>query len=56
MSKKKHRHRQQGRDWHGWVCKIPKVGLCWWAEPEKPKRNINCGKWVRVKFVEVMDD
>lgn len=57
MAKKPKRRKIQGRDWHGWVLKLP-VGkkddqLCWWAKPEKPKERRNSGKWVRVKFVEV---
>ncbi len=51
----------RGHDWHGWVCKMPlheqdkekDWALCLWAEVDKPSKNINGGKWVRVKFVEV---
>lgn len=64
MAKRKSANRKrkiQGRDWHGWVCKMPlKYGdpkkdwqLCHWAEPEKPLKQINGSKWVRVKFVEI---
>jgi len=52
---------KRGRDWHGWAWKfddttIHKTELGWWAECDKPKRQpvANGGKWVRVKFVEVV--
>ena len=49
---KKKRRKIQGRDWHGWACKLEDGSLCHFAEPEK-RTPINDGKWVRVKFVEV---
>ncbi len=64
MAKKKAKAKKcrkiRGRDWHGWVCKMPKREgdpekdwvLCYWAEPAK-QPPINDGKSVRVKFVEV---
>ncbi len=55
-SKKKRKVLRRGRDWHGWVLKMPGVGLCFWAEPVRPQSAINCGKWVKVKFVEVEGD
>ena len=59
-TKTKKRRKVQGRDWHGWVCKMPICNgdpkedwvLCYFAEPKK-RAPINNGKWVRVKFVEV---
>lgn len=61
MKKKPKNRKIQGRDWHGYVCKFPYHNgdpqkdwhLCYWAEPNKPPKPINGGKWVRVKFVEV---
>ncbi len=59
--KKQTRRLIQGRDWHGWACKFPmkdgdpegKWRMCQWAEPKEPKKQINGGKWVRVKFQEI---
>lgn len=59
--KAKRKYLIQGRDWNGWACKMPvnqgdpesEWILCHWAESAMPMKAINCGKWVRVKFVEV---
>ena len=56
MAKRKKRYKIQGRDWHGWVCKLPEGPLCFWAEPKEGPPQFNCGKWVRVKFVEVDEE
>lgn len=50
----------RGRDWHAWAWKAGKTWdrpgeLFFFAEPKKPKnRPSESGKWVRVKFVEVL--
>ena len=53
VKRPRRRYRLQGRDWHGWVCKLPEGELCHWAEPSKPAGAINGGQWVRVKFIEI---
>ena len=57
----KRRRLKRGVDWHAWAWKAgktwPRPGeLFNWAEPDKPraKKPTETGKWVRVRFVEVV--
>ena len=51
---------KRGRDWHGWAFYEPGregLGMCYWAEVEKPadKQVSPNGRWVRVRFVRVRE-
>lgn len=61
MKKPKKRKRLiRGRDYHGWAWKAGKTWvkpgeLFCWAETVKPAlRPTETGRWVRVRFVEVV--
>lgn len=59
---KKRKRLVRGKDWHAWAWKAGKSGVCpkpnqfvYSAEYKKPSyKQMGTGKWVRVKFVEVM--
>jgi len=58
MAKTKHKQPKrlrQGRDWHGWAWKTHRGRFLCFAEDRKPgiPADLEGGKWVRVKFVEV---
>lgn len=58
---KTNKRKVRGRDWHAWAFYEPGrdgIGMCHWAEVDKPKdkRPSTDGRWVRVKFVRVKGD